>query len=103
MPPVTTPLLSYQCSVFPADFNIYSNLPTVNERDFDYLQFPGFPFSNTKNNVQSYIDKIKDASKMSVLNQLKLNNDKVISREFSTRNQANDPEWFKNCKNRLTA
>ena len=40
---------------------------------------------------------------MSVLNKLKLSNDKVVSIESSTRNQANDPEWFKNRKNRLTA
>ena len=26
--------LSYQCSLIPADFNIYSNLPVVNESDF---------------------------------------------------------------------
>ena len=66
--------LSYQCSLIPADFNIYSNLLVVNECDFNYLQFPDFPFSNTKNNIQSYIDKIKDANKMSILNKLKLNN-----------------------------
>ena len=72
-------VLSYQCSLIPAHFNIYSNLPAVNEYDFNYLQFPDFPFSNTKNNIQSYIDKIKDASKMSTLNKLKLNNDEVIS------------------------
>ena len=96
-------VLSYQCSLIPADFNIYSNLPTVNECDFNYLQFPDFPFSNTKNNIQSYTDKIKDASKMSILNKLKLNNDEVISIESSTRNQANDPEWFKHRQNRFTA
>ena len=95
-------VLSYQCSLIPADFNIYSNLPTVNERDFNYLQFPDFPFSNTKNNIQPYIDKIKDASKTSILNKLKLNNDEVISIESSTRNQANDPEWFKYRKSRFT-
>ena len=60
-------VLSYRCSLIPADFNIYSNLPTVNECDFNYLQFLDFPFSNTKNNIQSYIDKIKDASKMNIL------------------------------------
>ena len=41
-------VLSYQCSFIPADFNVYSNLPTVNECDFNYLQFPDFPLSNTK-------------------------------------------------------
>ena len=96
-------VLSYQCSLIPADFNIYSNLPTVYECDFNYLQFPDFPFSNTKNNIQSCIDKIKDASKMSILNKLRLNNDEVISVESSTRNQANDPEWSKHRKNRFTA
>ena len=95
--------LSYQCSLIPADFNIYSNLPVVKECDFNYLQFPDFPFSNTENNIQSYIDKIKDAGKVSILNNLKLNNDKVVSKESSTRNQANDPEWFKHRKNRFTA
>ena len=96
-------VLSYRCSLIPADFNIHSNLPRVNECDFNYLQFPHFPFSNTKSNIQSYIDKIKDASKMSILNKLKSNNDEVISIESSTRNQANDPEWFKHHKNRFTA
>ena len=57
-----------------------------------------YSFSNTKNNIQSYIDKIKDASKMSIFNKLKLNNDELISIESSTRNQANDPEWFKHRK-----
>ena len=95
--------LSYQCSLIPADFNIYSNLPVVKECDFNYLQFPDFPFSNTENNIQSYIDQIKDAGKVSILNNLKLNNDKVVSKESSTRNQANDPEWFKHRKNRFTA
>ena len=96
-------VLSYQCCLIPADFNIYSNLHTVNEYDFNYLQFPDFPFSNTKNNIQSYIDKIKDASKMSILDKLKLNNDEVISIESSTRNQANEPEWFKHRKNTFTS
>ena len=85
-------VLSYQCSLIPANFNIYSNFPTVNEGDFNYLQFPDFPCSNTKNNIQLYIHKIKDASKTSILNKLKINNDEVISIEASTRNQANDPE-----------
>ena len=96
-------VLSYQCSLIPAEFNIYSNLPTVNECDFNYLQFPDFPFSNTKNNIQSFIDKIKDASKLSILSKPKLDNNKVISIESSTRNQTNDPEWFKHRKNRFTA
>ena len=37
---------------------------------------------------------------MSISNKLKLNNDEVISIESSTRNQANDPQWFKHRKNR---
>ena len=40
---------------------------------------------------------------MSILNKLKLNNDKFVSIESSNRNQANDPEWFKHRKNRFTA
>ena len=40
---------------------------------------------------------------MSILNKLKLNNDEVISIESSTRNQANDPQWFKHRKNRFFA
>ena len=40
---------------------------------------------------------------MSILNKLRLNNEKVISIDQSTRNQANDPEWFKHHKNRFTA
>ena len=54
-------VLSYQCSLIPADFNVYFNILTVNE--CDYLQFPDFPFSKTKNNIQSYINKIKDTRK----------------------------------------
>ena len=96
-------VLDCQCSLIPADFNICSNLPTVNECGFNYLQFLDFPFSNAKNNIQSYIDKIKEPSKMSILSKLKLNNDKVVSIESSTRNQANDPKWFKHRKNRFTA
>ena len=91
-------VLSYQCIFIPADFNIYSNHPAVSECDFNYLQFPDFPFSNTKNKILSYTDKIKDASKMSIINKLKLNNDEV-----STRNQAIDPEWCKQRKNRFAA
>ena len=34
---------------------------------------------------------------------LKLNNDEVTSTKSSTRNQTNDPEWSKHCKNRFTA
>ena len=40
-------ILSYQYSFIPADFNIHCNLSTVNEYEFNYLQFPDFPFSNT--------------------------------------------------------
>ena len=36
---------------------------------------------------------------MSILNKLKLNHDKDISIESSTRNQANDSEWFKHRNN----
>ena len=72
-------VLSFQYSLIPAEFNICSNLHTVNECDLNYLEFPDFPFSNTKNNIQSCIDKIKDVSKMSILNKLKLNNEKAIS------------------------
>ena len=89
--------------MIPTYFNIYSNLPTANECNFNYLQFPDFPFSDTKNNIQWYIDKTNDASKMSILNKLNLHNDKDISRESSTRNQANDTEWFKHRKNRFPA
>ena len=38
---------------------------------------------------------------MSILNKLKLNNDKFVSMESSNRNQANDPEWFKHLKTDL--
>ena len=102
MMPVAS-VLSYQCSLIPADFNIYFNLPTVNECEFNFLQFPDFPFINSKNSIQSYIDKIKDASKKSILNKLNSNNEEVISIESSNGNQANDPEWFKHRKNRFTA
>lgn len=85
-------VLSYQYSLIPAEFNICSNLHTVNECDLNYLEFPDFPFSNTKNKIQSYIDKIKGASKMSILNKLKLNNVEVISIKSSARNQIIDPE-----------
>ena len=51
--------LSYQCSLIPADFNIHSNLPVVNECDFNHLQLPDFPFSNTKNNIQHTLIKLK--------------------------------------------
>ena len=64
-------VLSNQCSLIPAYFSIYSNLPTVNEGDYNYLHFQDFPFSNTENNIQSYIDKIKDTSNMSILNLVK--------------------------------
>ena len=30
-----------------------------------------FPFSNTKNNIQSNVEKIKDTSNMSILNLVK--------------------------------
>ena len=91
MMPVAS-VLSYQCSLIPADFNIYFNLPTVNECEFNFLQFPDFPFINSKNSIQSYIDKIKDASKKSILNKLNSNNEEVISIESSNGNQVNDPE-----------
>ena len=71
-------VLRYQCSLIPSYFNIYSNLPGFIECDFNYLQFPDFPFSNTKTNIQSYIDKIKNASKMSILNKLKLKMTKLF-------------------------
>ena len=32
-------VLSNQCSLIPAYFSIYSNLPTVNEGDYNYLHF----------------------------------------------------------------
>ena len=80
-------VLSYQCSLIPGDFNVYTNLPTVNEYGFKYLQFPNFPFSKTKYNIHLYTDKIRDTSKMSILNKLKVNNDEVISVESSTRNR----------------
>ena len=56
-----------------------------------------------ENNIQSYIGKIKDGSKMSILNKLKLNKEEVISIESSIRNQHNDPQWLKHRKNRFTA
>ena len=45
-------VLCYQCSLIPAYFSIYSNLPAVNEDNYNYLHFPDFSFSNTKNNIQ---------------------------------------------------
>ena len=86
-------VLSYQCSLIAVDFNICSNLPKVNECNFIYLQFPDLHLVTLKI-TPNHIDKIKDASKMSILNKLKLNNGEVISIESSTRNQANDTEWF---------
>ena len=47
------PVLNYQCSLIPTDFNIYSNPHTVNEFGFNFLRFPDLPFGNTKNNIQS--------------------------------------------------
>ena len=83
-------VLSYHCSLIPADFNVYFNVLTVNE--CDYLQFPDFRFSKTKNNIQSYINKIKDTRKLSILNKLKTNNNEVTSTKSSTRNHVNNPE-----------
>ena len=64
---------------------------------------PLFPFKETNDRLSQYIVDLKDDQKFKLIHGLKVTSSEIQFIEASTREQANDPAWFKHRKYRFKA
>ena len=100
--------LSYQCPLMPPDFNIYCSLKPSTSENTDgilFKQYPSFPFHQVQNSIDEFTKELHiiEIKKIAKLQELKTHSEAAVSIEASTRNQADDPEWFSYRKSRFTA
>ena len=88
-------VLSNQCGLIPPGFNIYCNLPDPKKCNQIYVQYPSFPFKETKDRFSQYIVDLKDDQKFKFIYRLKVTSSEIEFIEASTREQANYPASFK--------
>ena len=88
-------VLSNQCGLIPPDFNIYCNLPDPKNCNQTYVQYPLFPFKETNDRLSQYIVDLKDDQKFKFIHGLKVTSSEIEFIEAVTREQFNDPAWFK--------
>ncbi|XP_057291246.1 uncharacterized protein LOC130613905 [Hydractinia symbiolongicarpus] len=98
--------LSYQCSVMPPDFTVYCSIDRSDGKEYPlYQRYPQFPFQSLENVIDTFTKDIHivEIKKNNILENLKSHSEDVNLIETSTRNQADDPNWFLYRKNRFTA
>ena len=95
--------LSNQCMLIPPDFNIYCNFPDPKKFNQIYVQYLLFPFKETKGRLSQYIVKLKDDQKFKFIHGMKVASSEIEFIEASTREQTNDPAWFKHRRYRFIA
>ena len=59
------------------------------------MQYPLFPFKEIKDRLSQYIVDLKDDQNFKFIHGLKATSSEIEFIEASTREQANDPSWFK--------
>ena len=67
------------------------------------MQYPLFPFKETKDRLSQYIVDLKDDQKFKFIHQLKVTSSEIEFIEASTREQANHQVWFKHRRYWFTA
>ena len=60
-----------------------------------------YSFTNIEMKMKTFIDNISDIRKLKLLESLKIDNEAVNSMENKAKEQANDPECFKQRKNKF--
>ena len=96
-------VLSNQCGLIPPDFSIYCNLLDLQKCNQTFVQYPLFPFKETNDSLPKYIVDLKDGQKFKFIHGLKVTSSEINFIEASTREQANNPVWFKHWKYQFTA
>ena len=94
-------LLSVQCPVIPADFTTHCNV-NLNTILPTFVDYPPFPLITNPCDINFYINKLTNEKKL-FLNSLVVNSNMVGDIEMETREQANNPDWFRYRKGRFTA
>ena len=101
--PIGSPL-SLQCSLIPANFDVYSTvLDPTSQFCNEFRTYPSFPFQATEDSISENVKSIRDVKKVTVLRKLNQHVVNIIEIEKSTRDQSSNPEWFMFRKNRFTA
>ncbi|XP_057294057.1 uncharacterized protein LOC130622600 [Hydractinia symbiolongicarpus] len=100
-------ILSYQCALMPPDFKVYCNIKEDGNKG-DQVLFSDFTdhfFKQNDNVIDNYANEIHlvEQKKLMLLQNLKEQAADAISIEKNTRDQANNPNWFKYRENRFTA
>ena len=67
------------------------------------MQYPSFPFKETKDRLSQYIVELKDDQKFKFIHRLKVTSSEIEFIEASTREQANYPVSFKHRRYQFTA
>jgi len=101
-------VLAVQTSLIPPNYEIYTNnIPPVDfSNNLTKYNYPKFPFENTTNKIDPYINKLisnNDQKQINFLDSLKIEIESVNTIESLTKEQADCPDWFKYRKNRFTA
>ena len=94
-------VISNQCPQIPSDFKIYCSIdhqPIPHQ----FCVFPDFPMHESPNLLDSYLNGLSD-SEQKFIETLQVTSDQVDTVEKGTRDQANNPDWFKYRKGRFTA
>ena len=84
-------VLSYQCSLIPPDFNIYSSLAETNSyiTPTKFTEYPSFLFQDHDDMISAFVTELMDVNKIKILNDMKVSKEDVCRIESTTREQAN--------------
>jgi len=93
-------VLAVQTSLIPPNYEIYTNnIPPVDfSNNLTKYNYPKFPFENTTNKIDPYINKLisnNDQKQINFLDSLKIEIESVNTIESLTKEQADCPDWFK--------
>ena len=93
-------VLSNQCPLVSSDFtyctiNLEKNL-------LSFVDFPNFPIVENDSCIDKYIQQLS-VDKQTLIDQLRVSASQISTIEIETREQSNNPEWFKQRANRFTA
>ena len=94
-------VISDQCPQIPSDFKIYCSIdhqPIPHQ----FCVFPDCPMHESPNLSDSYLNGLSD-SEQKFIETLQVTSRQVDTVEKGTRDQANNPDWFKYRKGRFTA
>ena len=97
-------VLSVQCLLLPASFNVYCNIKQCDtSQQFAFIDYPSFPLIENPEIINNNLKNVSDDKKLKILNDLKITRGDVSLIEERTRDQSENQHWFKLHQNRFTA